>query len=88
MFSLRSVCVWGGGGGGRGKSGGREQEFEPTTFKLITFINYIYQISCPLRHGSVKKDWLHGRIQRRGTGPPPLEFWQKCAYRIREMVLV
>ena len=37
----------------------------------------------------------HGRIQRgggrgnRGSGPPPpLEFWQKCAYRIREMVLV
>ena len=23
----------------------------------------------------------------RGSGPP-LEFWQKCAYRIREMVLV
>ena len=24
----------------------------------------------------------------RTTPPPPLEFWQKCAYRIREMVLV
>ena len=33
----------------------------------------------------------HGRIQRGGdpgVWTPPLEFWQKCAYRIREMVLV
>ena len=31
----------------------------------------------------------HGRIQRGGPGVRiPLEFWQKCAYRIREMVHV
>ena len=23
-----------------------------------------------------------------GPDPPPPEFWQKCAYRIREMLLV
>ena len=36
--------------------------------------------------------WADPEGGDRGSGPrpppPPLEFWQKCAYRIREMVLV
>ena len=43
-----------------------------------------------LTEGSVKDSgipWADPEGGDRGSGPP-LEFWQKCAYPIREMVLV
>ena len=57
---------------------GENTDFYILTLQLFPCTIYLGKIPVPHNH---MRDPVGGGG---GSGPPPLEFWQKCGYRVRE----